>query len=61
MAGKVKRVLSAVGEALEGMADYNAQIRDMTWELLKRDRTLDAEQAERIARILVNQAEVTWK
>lgn len=59
--GKIMNALDAVGKAIEHSAELNRRIDKMTSELITRDRTLDLTEARKVARILVTQAEVTWK
>lgn len=60
--GKFMNALSTAGKAIEAYADYNQEVRTLTNELMRRTYGLDLDQAEKVARTLINEAnEVTWK
>jgi len=59
--GKIAKAFDAIAEFGSDYAKYNAKVDDMTHALLRRDHGMDPTQARRAAKVLVTQAEVTWK
>jgi hypothetical protein len=61
MAGRIKKALSFTGDVLNAMGETNARVNDMTNEIMRRSYGVDADQARKVAQVLVHHAEVTWK
>lgn len=61
MAGRFKSALSFIGEMAEATYDHNQKIDEMTRELMRHGYNLDVVEVRKIARVLVNHADVTWK
>lgn len=59
--GKIKSALSFTGNVLAAMGEREMQVKNMTQQIVNRAHGVDLVEAEKIARILVDQAEVTWK
>lgn len=59
--GKFKTAMNFLGEMAEASYERNQKIDEMTRELMRRGYDLDAIEVRKIARVLVNHAEVTWK
>lgn len=59
--GKFKNAMKTLGEVADAYGERNKQIEDMTRELVRRGYDVDPIEAKKIARVLVDSAEVTWK
>jgi hypothetical protein len=59
--GKIKSALSTAGKVLDAYADRSLKVNDMTNEIMRRCYDVDADQARKVAAVLVDRAEVTWK
>jgi len=59
--GKLMNALEAVGKVASALGERNMEIDEMTRELMKRSYGVDPIEARKIATVLVDRAEVTWK
>lgn len=59
--GKIKSALSTAGKVLDTMADRKEKVDQMTHDILRRTNDVDPAEARKIATMLVDRAEVTWK
>lgn len=58
---KFKNAMKTLGQVASAYADRNAQIEEMTRELSRRSYDVDPVELRKIAAVLVDRAEVTWK
>lgn len=59
--GALKDIAKAVGNVMDKTYERNQKIDEMTRQIVKRGYGLDPIEAKKVAAILVDQAEVTWK
>lgn len=58
---RIKNTLRYIGEMAEVYAKQEQQVKELTYKLMSKTHGLEADQAEKVARVLVSQAELTWK
>jgi hypothetical protein len=61
MPGKFKNAMRIAGKTMDAMYDRNRKIDEMNRELMRRAYGVDPVEARKIAAVLVDRAEVTWK
>jgi len=59
--GKIKNALKTLGEVADAYATRSNKIEDMTREIMRRGYGLDPIETKKIATILIDHAEITWK
>lgn len=58
---KFKSALKFTGSMLDNMYEQNLKVKEMTQQIMNRSYGVEYAEAEKIARVLVNHAEVNWK
>lgn len=58
---KFKNAMSTLGKVADRMIDRSQEIDKMTNELMRRGYGIELASAKKIATILIDQADVTWK
>lgn len=59
--GKIKNAVNILAKAADSYVERNQKIDAMQRELMRRAYDVDAVEARKIAAVLVDRAEVTWK
>lgn len=59
--GKIKNAFDFAGKVLDAKMENDKKVRELTQKLLNKTYGVEYDQAEKIARVLVTQAEITWK
>lgn len=57
----IRDILGALGEAAETFAMQEEKVNELTDKLMRKTYGLERDDVKKIARVLVTQAEVTWK
>lgn len=58
---KFKSAMKIVGKVLDTAIEDQKKINDMTDILMQKSWGVEREQAKKIARVLIQEADVTWK
>lgn len=58
---RIKNGLKTLGKMADAYAERNQKIDNMSRELMRRAHGVDPVEARKIAAVLVDRAEVTWK
>lgn len=61
MAGKFREAMKTLGEVADAYAKRSQKVEEMTRQIMRRGYGIDPIEAKKIAAILVDHAEVTWK
>jgi hypothetical protein len=60
--GRMKSAFKIAGEVLVAKAEQDAQVKQLTQEILNKSYGVEYDQAEKIARVLISRAEpIVWK
>jgi hypothetical protein len=59
--GRFKETAKTIGKVADALIQRNQKIDEMSRELTRRGYGLDPVEARKVAKVLVDRAEVTWK
>lgn len=59
--GKFKSAMRTFGQVVDAMYERDQKVKELTQKLLNKTYGVDYDQAEKIARVLLDHAEITWK
>ena len=59
--GKFKDTMKFIGDTASAWSEHENKVNELTDELMKRTYNADREDVKKVARVLITQAEVTWK